>query len=458
MKIFKRIFSAISTSSQPSPKPPSPAFTSPPPQTPAAPREASRKFSVNPDRTAPESHSHEHIDLGFAAASGNPDLVLTALDEKTNVNVAQGPSGFTPLLHAVAGTDSSERQKIVEMLHAAGADLEQKDTEKGLTPLHYTALRNKPLIMEALLKCGANVHATEANGATALHGAVFHGNLEVCRLLLKAGANPMLPDKHGYTPVFLAERGGHAEILALLRKALPENSSTTQKEEKVDDSYLREVEARNRTSLKPEELARAVLTQQDSEPGSRNAPSPAPRAEDVGPAPASTEPTGKDVFSAIKQGSVDRVEEMLRKTPHLVHATQPSGHGLLHAAALHGRPEVVPMLKRAGVPLNQKDSLPGSGETALHMAVRNNQMRVVEALLAAGADVNARNGNLWTALHDAANDGNLPMIEILLKFHADINAKEMTGSTPTDVAGLNDKPHAARYLRDHGGKFKFWKY
>ena len=63
--------------------------------------------------------------------------------------------------------------------------------------------------METLLECGANVHATEANGATALHGAVFHGNLEVCTLLLNAGANPTLPDKQGYTPEYLAERGGH---------------------------------------------------------------------------------------------------------------------------------------------------------------------------------------------------------------------------------------------------------
>jgi ankyrin repeat protein len=210
--------------------------------------------------------------------------------------------------------------------------------------------------METLLECGANVHATEANGATALHGAVFHGNLEVCTLLLNAGANPTLPDKQGYTPEYLAERGGHTQILALLRKVEVHGPSSKQKQEKVDDSYLREVEARNKTSLKSEELARAALAQLESESRSGGAPSPVPRTHDVGRAPADAALTGKDVFAAIKQGSVNRVEEILRKNPGLAHAVQSSGHGLLHAAALHGRPEVVPLLKRAGVPLDHKDT------------------------------------------------------------------------------------------------------
>jgi ankyrin repeat protein len=197
-------------------------------------------------------------DLGVAAMSGNPDLVRKALAQQPDINASEGPSGFTPLLSAVAGTDSPQRQEIIEMLHAAGADMDRKDTEKQITPLHYAALRNKPLIMQALLKCGANVHATESNGATALHGAAFHGHLEACRILLRAGANARLPDAHGYTPIFLAERGGHTEILALLRNAIPTEVVPTMGNA-VDDSYLQKVEARNKTAVTPEEAGRALF-------------------------------------------------------------------------------------------------------------------------------------------------------------------------------------------------------
>lgn len=181
--------------------------------------------------------------LQMAAASGNAEAVREALAEHPDLNVTGGPSGFTALLFAVAGTDSKDRQTIVEMLHAAGADLEKKDLEKGLTPLHYTGLRNKPLIMQALLKCGAKVNATEVNGATALHGAVFHGNLEVCKILVQAGADPMLVDKHGYTPMFLAERGGDKAIIEVLKSASPVSAEKLAK--KPDEAYLQRVEESN---------------------------------------------------------------------------------------------------------------------------------------------------------------------------------------------------------------------
>ena len=100
------------------------------------------------ENSGAEVRSRARVSLGFAAASGNPDLVEAALAEKPDVNMAEGPSGFTPMLSAVAGTDGVSRQKIIRLLHAAGADIEKKDTEKGLTPLHYAALRSKPLIME----------------------------------------------------------------------------------------------------------------------------------------------------------------------------------------------------------------------------------------------------------------------------------------------------------------------
>lgn len=67
-------------------------------------------------------------DLGTAAMSGKPDLVRQALAQQPDINACEGPSGFTPLLSAVAGTDSQQRQEIIELLHTAGADMDKRAT------------------------------------------------------------------------------------------------------------------------------------------------------------------------------------------------------------------------------------------------------------------------------------------------------------------------------------------
>jgi ankyrin repeat protein len=155
-----------------------------------------------------------------ACAGGDLFMVRQALTKNPDVNSCRGwLSGFTPLHVCVSGTDQSERQEIIQLLHAAGADLEAKDLEKKLTPLHYTALRNKPLCAKALLQCGANVHAVEVNGATALHGAAFHGNVEVAKVLLDGGADPMMKDRWGNTPASLAYSQGHTDLQQLFADA-----------------------------------------------------------------------------------------------------------------------------------------------------------------------------------------------------------------------------------------------
>jgi ankyrin repeat protein len=142
--------------------------------------------------------------LHEACAMGNPSEVQRLLRKNPNVNSSDWPSGFTPLHVCVSGTDSSNRQKIIELLKKSGADLNVKDSEKGLTPLHFAALRNKPLCAKTLIKCGADVNVTEGNGATALHGAIYYGNIEVAKLLLVGGADPIAVDNFGNTPVSIA--------------------------------------------------------------------------------------------------------------------------------------------------------------------------------------------------------------------------------------------------------------
>jgi len=158
-------------------------------------------------------HTEELYD---ACAVGDLLEVKKALANKPDVNAQTHASGFTPLHVCVSGNHRhEERQEIIRLLCRAGAKLEQKDEEKGLTPLHYTSLRNKPLLAEVLLQCGADIHAIEGNGATPLHGAAFHGNIEVAKVLLDHGADPNRADHHGYTPKSLAQDNKHEELVTL---------------------------------------------------------------------------------------------------------------------------------------------------------------------------------------------------------------------------------------------------
>jgi ankyrin repeat protein len=75
--------------------------------------------------------------------------------------------------------------------------------------------------------------------------------------------------------------------------------------------------------------------------------------------------------------------------------------GALHAAASAGRPEVVAVLLAAGARADRRD--PETGRTALHVAVTagpdgGDAAAVVQALLAAGADVNATTNDGASAL------------------------------------------------------------
>jgi hypothetical protein len=85
-------------------------------------------------------------------------------------------------------------------------------------------------------------------------------------------------------------------------------------------------------------------------------------------------------------------------------------------------------------------------------AVRSGDADQVRALLAAGADVAARDGNDWSALDWAAGQGDLEMIEQLLGAGADATATAQDGRRPYDIAVAAGHRGAALALRDAIGR------
>jgi ankyrin repeat protein len=89
-----------------------------------------------------------------------------------------------------------------------------------------------------------------------------------------------------------------------------------------------------------------------------------------------------------------------------------------------------------------------SGETPLHMAARLGHVKVVELLLAHGAEVNARDSSKLTPLHWAAGYARSDVVKLLLAHKADRNAKAWDGRTPLGFARENGDEKTIRLLEN----------
>lgn len=128
----------------------------------------------------------------------------------------------------------------------------------------------------------------------------------------------------------------------------------------------------------------------------------------------------------------------------------------LNAAAFHGHWQLVQFLLEQGAPVDFRHA--DTDETPLHSAlVSQDRLRhdlVVQVLLAAGADVHARTragaetGAFMrdarcrgeTALHRAAAFGGVDTIDQLLAAGADVTAKDASGDTPLSWASWHGRP------------------
>ena len=70
------------------------------------------------------------------------------------------------------------------------------------------------------------------------------------------------------------------------------------------------------------------------------------------------------------------------------------------------------------------------GNTVLHMAALNNDVKTAELCLDHGADVNTKKSKETTPLHIAATKGNLEMAELLISRGAGVNMKDGDSKAP----------------------------
>ena len=122
----------------------------------------------------------------------------------------------------------------------------------------------------------------------------------------------------------------------------------------------------------------------------------------------------------------------------------------MFVAGAAGDIEAVKQHLAAGTDLEAKD---GGGGTPLYNAAWGGRNEITELLIAKGANENAKTNKYgWTPLHYAAIGGEKEVVELLIAKGTNVNAKMVDGRTPLDAAIYGKNPETADLLRKHGGK------
>jgi ankyrin repeat protein len=154
-----------------------------------------------------------------------------------------------------------------------------------------------------------------------------------------------------------------------------------------------------------------------------------------------------NLFEAAATGQAARVRTLIEADPALVNSYSPDGFTPLSLAVFFGHPEAVDALLAAGAEVNAA-SRETMKLTPLASAMATAQIEIAKTLIGRGANVNAKAASDLTPLHTAAARGNIEGATLLLEHGADINATTTDGKKPIAYAEERNHPDMVDFLKN----------
>jgi ankyrin repeat protein len=385
--------------------------------------------------------------LHEAAAGGHKEIVEVLVRCGARVDSADYASA-TPIMAAV----EHDHRPVVEYLISAGAavnlqiaaylgDVAQTrslledgapgramDREAWMA-LHYAVYYDHHEVARLLIAAGVDLNATTKHriymgrsddvSGTALHYAVRRDDRDMIELLIDGGAGLEVRDSDGATPLCLAAERGRLDLVRLLL-ARGANPNGRIEENQYSSGLPLEVALRQGHI----DIAEVLLSAGAD-------------------ASARGSGEGTPLHAAVTSQCVQAVAEALRQNYADPNEAGDEERGMFARQVCDALvPRMVELLVARGADVNVKDE---AGVTPLHDAAARGRKTVVRLLLAKGAEVNAKTlkeywgGNVQrtglspagtTPLHEAAAAGDVDVVELLLAHGAQLDARDEFGGTP----------------------------
>ena len=285
--------------------------------------------------------------------------------------------------------------EMVRFLLEAGADREHK-TDEMHTALMEASMDGHTDVARLLLDSGCNVNMPPDSFESPLTLAACGGHFDLARLLIERGANLEEVNDEGYTALMEAAREGHEKVVQVL---LQHEADVNQQTEETQETALTLACCAGFI-----DVAKLLINAgADIEKG------------------AST-----PLMEAAQEGYETLVEYLIASGAKVTNVAN-NGDTALDLAAENGHTKICQALLAAGAKLEHRSE---GGRTPLMRAARQGHEHTVDFLIKAGADVNLYSeNNEHTVLSFACQNGQLSVVQRLIQAGANPNAKLKDGST-----------------------------